>query len=93
MGCWVVVATIGTAAFAHMQAYLVDITAKVVIRSDTDTNELCDNLYAQITEFIHNDDDLLNLEIELLPLPGNCNGSPDRRDEPDSEEGSEAPVS
>jgi len=93
MGCWVVVATIGTAAFAHMQAYLVDITAKVVIRSDTDPNKLCDNLYAQITEFIHNDDDLLNLEIELLPLPGNCNGSPDRRDEPDSEEGSKAPVS
>lgn len=93
MGRWVVVATIGTAAFAHMQAYLVDITAKVVIRSDTDPNELCDNLYAQINEFIHNDDDLLNLEIELLPLPGNCNGSPDRRDEPDSEEGSKAPVS
>jgi hypothetical protein len=93
MGCWVVVATIGTAAFAHMQAYLVDITAKVVIRSDTDPNELCNNLYAQITEFIHNDDDLLNLEIELLPLPGNCNGSPDRRDESDSEEGSKAPVS
>jgi hypothetical protein len=93
MGCWVVVATIGTAAFAHMQAYLVDIAAKVVIRSDTDLNELYDNLYAQITEFIYNDDDLLNLEIELLPLPGNCNGSPDRRDEPDSEEGSKAPVS
>ena len=87
------VATIGTAAFAHMQAYLVDIAAKVVIRSETDPNELCDNLYAQISEFIHNDDDLLNLEIELLPLPGNCNGSSDRRDEPDSEEGSEAPVS
>jgi hypothetical protein len=93
MGCWVMVATIGTAAFAHMQAYLVDIAAKVVIRSETDPNELCDNLYAQISEFIHNDDDLLNLEIELLPLPGNCNGSSDRRDEPDSEEGSEAPVS
>jgi hypothetical protein len=93
MGCSVVVVTIGAAAFAHMQAYLVDIAAKVVIRSETDPNELCDNLYAQITEFIHNDDDLLNLEIELLPLPGNCNGSPDRRDKPDSEEGSKAPVS
>ena len=93
MGCWVVVATIGAAAFAHMQAYLVEITAKVVIRSETDPDELCDNLYAQITEFIHNDDDVLNLEVELLPLPGNCNGSSDRRDEPDSEEGSKAAVS
>ena len=76
-----------------MQAYLVEITAKVVIRSETDPDELCDNLYAQINEFIHNDDDLLNLEVELLPLPPICNGSSDRRDEPNSEEGSEAPVS
>ena len=76
-----------------MQAYLVEITAKVVIRSETDPDELCDNLYAQIHEFIHSDDDLLNLEVELLPLPGNCNGSSDRRDEPDSEEGSKAAVS
>ena len=93
MGCSVVVVTIGAAALAHMQAYLVEITAKVVIRSETDPDELCDNLYAQINEFIHNDDDLLNLEVELLPLPGNCNGSSDRRDEPDSEEGSKAAVS
>ena len=93
MDCSVVVVTIGAAAFAHMQAYLVEITAKVVIRSETDPDELCDNLYAQIHEFIHSDDDLLNLEVELLPLPGNCNGSSDRRDEPDSEEGSKAAVS
>jgi hypothetical protein len=93
MVCWVVVATIEAAASAHMKAYLVEITAQVVIRSETDADELCDNLYAQITEFIHNDDDLLNLEVELLPLPDNCNGSPDRRDEPDPEERSKAPVS
>ena len=72
-----------------MRPYLFEITAKVVVRSETDPEELPADLYARITEFIENEDDLLSLEIEMFPLPGVNSGSSDRRDDIDSEEGGE----
>ena len=73
-----------------MQPYLFEITAKVVIRSDSDPEELPADIYARITEFIGSEEDLLALEIEMFPLPDANSGSSDRRDDVDSEEGGEA---
>ena len=75
-----------------MQPYLFEITAKVVVRSDSDPEELPADMYARITEFIENEDDLLSLEIEMFPLPDANSGSSNRRDDIDSEEGGEAAV-
>lgn len=57
-----------------MRAFLVEITAKLVIRSDTDPDELPADLYSQIAEFVRNDDDILDLSIEAMPLPPDLSG-------------------
>jgi hypothetical protein len=72
-----------------VRPYLFEITAKVVVRSDSDPEELPADIYARITEFIGNEEDLLALEIEMFPLPDANSGSSDRRDDIDSEEGGE----
>ena len=58
-----------------MQAFLVEINAKLVIRSDTDPDELPADLYSQISEFVRNDDDILDLSVDALPLPSDLSGS------------------
>ena len=72
-----------------MRPYLFEITAKVVIRSDSDPEELPADIYARITEFIGNEEDLLSLDIEMFPLPDANSGSSDRWDDADTEEGGE----
>jgi hypothetical protein len=72
-----------------VQPYLFEIAAKVVIRSDSDPEELPADIYARITEFIGSEEDLLALEIEMFPLPDANSGSSDRWDDADSEEGGE----
>jgi hypothetical protein len=73
-----------------VQSYLFEITAKVVIRSDSDPEELPADIYARITEFIGNEEDLLALDIEMFPLPDANSGSSDRWNDADTEEGGEA---
>ena len=46
-----------------MRAYIVEITAKVLVRSETDPDELPADIYSQIAEFVHSEDDLLELGI------------------------------
>jgi hypothetical protein len=72
-----------------VRSYLFEITAKVVVRSDSDPEELPADMYARITEFIGNEEDLLALDIELFPLPDANSGPSDRRDDIDTEEGGE----
>ena len=57
-----------------MRAFIVEITAKVVVRSDTDPDELPADIYSQISEFIRNDDDILDLEVHAIPLPVDLHG-------------------
>ena len=75
-----------------MRPYLFEITALVVVRSETDPEELPADMYARITEFIENEDDLLSLEIEMFPLPDANSGSSDRWNDSDTEEGGETAV-
>ena len=75
-----------------MGSYLFEITALVVVRSETDPEELPADMYARITEFIENEDDLLSLEVEMFPLPDENSGSSDRWGDTDPEEGGEAAV-
>jgi hypothetical protein len=52
-----------------MQAHLVEITAKVIFRSDLPAGELPANIYSQLTEFIHDDDDIIDLDVGVFVLP------------------------
>lgn len=56
-------------------AFIVEITAKVVYRSDTPVEELPADIYSQLTEFIRNDEDILDLGVEVLELPADLSGS------------------
>ena len=75
-----------------MRAYVMQVSAKIVVRSDIDSDDLAANIYSQISEFIRDEEDLIDLELELFPLPANLSGSSDRWDDTDPEEGSEAAV-
>jgi len=57
-----------------MQAFIVKVTATVVIRSDTQPEELPANIYSRIAEHFHDDNDILDLEVEALPLPPDLSG-------------------
>ena len=53
-----------------MRSFLVEITAKLIVRSDTDPDELPANIYSQLAEFIPTDDEIVDLEVTAFLLPG-----------------------
>lgn len=56
-----------------MRAFIVEVTAKVIVRSATDPDDLPEDLYSRITEFC-NDEDILDLEVHVVPLPADLSG-------------------
>ena len=58
-----------------MRAFIVEITAKLVVRSETDPDELPADIYSHIAEFLPSDDDILDLEVHAVPLPVDLSGS------------------
>ena len=58
-----------------MRAHIVEITAKVIVRSDTDPDQLPADIYSQISEFIHSENDILDLAVELFTLPEDLSGT------------------
>jgi hypothetical protein len=57
-----------------MRAYLVEINAKLIVRSDTDPQELPADIYSQLAEFIPSDDDIVDLDVSAFLLPGQDDG-------------------
>lgn len=71
-----------------MPAYLVEVTGKAIVWTDEEQEDLAANIYALVSEFIHNDDHLVDLEVDTFHLPLEPGGgSSDRRDRADPEEG------
>ena len=60
-----------------MRAYLVEINAKLIVRSDTESSELPADIYSQLAEFIPSDDDIIDLDVSAFLLPGQDDGTPD----------------
>ena len=60
-----------------MRAYLVEINAKLIIRSATEPSELPADIYSQLAEFIPSDDDIVDLDVSAVLLPGQDDGTPD----------------
>lgn len=69
--------TVGLAGRLAMRAYLVEINAKLIIRSDTEPSELPADIYSQLTESIPSDDDIVDLDVSAFLLPGQDDGTPD----------------
>jgi hypothetical protein len=77
-----------------MAAYLLEVSAKVVVHSDVESiEEFLENVYARISEFIPSDEHIVDIELDAFPLPQESGGSPDLGYGADTEEGGEAPVS
>jgi hypothetical protein len=77
-----------------MPAYLVEVSGKAIVWTDEEQDELAANIYARITEFVRDDDHLVDLSVDTFPLPlESGGGSSDRRDGADPEEGGEVTVS
>ena len=58
-----------------MRAFYLEITAKLIIRSDTGPDDLPANIYSHLAEFIPSDDDILDIEVNAIPLPADLSGT------------------
>lgn len=59
-----------------MRAFYLEITAKLIYRSDTDPDDLPADIYAHLAEFIPSDDDIIDLEVHAVPLPPDLGSAP-----------------
>jgi len=59
-----------------MRAFYLEITAKLIIRSDTEPDDLPADIYSQLAEFIPNDEDIIDIEVTAVPLPPDLGSAP-----------------
>lgn len=59
-----------------MRAFYLEITAKLIYRSDTDPDDLPADIYAHLAEFIPSDEDIIDLEVNCVPLPPDLGPTP-----------------
>jgi hypothetical protein len=52
-----------------MERYLIEIRGKFYLETDQDPDNIAGDVYARISEFFKNDDDIIDLEIETYTLP------------------------
>jgi len=58
-----------------MRAFYLEISAKLIIRSDSDPDDLPADIYSQLSEWIPNDEDIIEIEVNAVPLPPDLSGS------------------
>ena len=58
-----------------MRAFFLEISAKLIIRSNTDPDDLPADIYAHLAEFIRSDEDIIDIEVQAIPLPPDLCGS------------------
>jgi hypothetical protein len=58
-----------------MRAFYLEITAKLIIRSNTDPDDLPAEIYSRMAEFIPSDEDIIDVEVNAIPLPPDLCGS------------------
>ena len=58
-----------------MRAVYLEISAKLIYSSDSDPVDLPADIYSQISEFIPSDEDIIDIEVQALPLPADLGGT------------------
>jgi len=58
-----------------MRAFYLEISAKLIIRSDTDPDDLPADIYSHMAEYIRSDEDIIDIEVNAVPLPPDLCGS------------------
>jgi hypothetical protein len=59
-----------------MRAFFVEISAKLIIRSNTEPDDLPADIYSQLAEFIPSDEDIIDIEVKCVPLPPDLGPAP-----------------
>lgn len=65
----------GTSGGQPMRAFYLEISAKLIIRSDSDPDDLPADIYSQLAEFIPSDEDIIEIDVTAVPLPPDLSGS------------------
>lgn len=65
----------GTSGGQPMRAFYLEISAKLIIRSDSDPDDLPADIYSQLAEFIPSDEDIIEIDVTAVPLPPDLCGS------------------
>ena len=58
-----------------MRAFYLEISAKLIIRSDTDPDDLPADIYSKLAEFIPSDEDIIEIDVTAVHLPADLSGS------------------
>lgn len=58
-----------------MRAFYLEISAKLIIRSDTEPDDLPADIYSHLAEFIPSDEDIIDIEVNCVPLPPDLGSS------------------
>ncbi len=58
-----------------MRAFYLEITAKLIVRSNADPDDLPAEIYSRMAEFIPSDEDIIDIEVNAVPLPPDLCGS------------------
>jgi hypothetical protein len=58
-----------------MRAFYLEISAKLIIRSDTDPDDLPADIYSHMAEYIRSDEDIIDIEVNCIPLPPDLGSS------------------
>lgn len=72
-----------------MRTYIVEITAKLISQSDAEPEDYPEDIYAQLSEFLPSEDQLLDLEVSTFALPERFCESSNRSNDSDSEKTSQ----
>jgi hypothetical protein len=59
-----------------MQGYFLEINAKLFIRSNTSADDLPGDIYSHMAEFIRSDEDIIDIEVNAVPIPPDLCGPP-----------------
>jgi hypothetical protein len=58
-----------------MRAFYLEISAKLIIRSNTDPDDLPADIYSHMAEYIRSDEDIIDIEVNCIPLPPDLGSS------------------
>ena len=58
-----------------MRAFYLEISAKLIIRSNADHDDLPADIYSHMAEYIRSDEDIIDIEVNAIPLPADLGGS------------------
>jgi hypothetical protein len=65
----------GTSGGQSMPGYYLEVSAKIFIRSDTPADDIPGDVYSQIAEHVRSDEDIIDIEVNCMPVPEDLCGS------------------